>query len=224
MSTDAAAARQRQMSLALPEPARVYHPANYLITDANRQAVELTRAFLESGLESGELSLALCGSKGAGKTHLLHAVLGAGRIVYTVGEAFTSVTDGVLALNNCEGAGDPLEFLRLIELRKEQGAPTVFAGEGRPRTWAKGLNDLETRLEAMPRAELGDPDEPLLAAVLAQHFTSRRLRIPEDFAAFVAPRIPRTFAAAAAAHLGEPINLALAKRTIENLFEGPSQA
>jgi chromosomal replication initiation ATPase DnaA len=218
----------RQLSLSLPEPPRIYPPGTYLVTDANRTAAAFARGFETSG----ELFLVICGPRGAGKTHLLHEVFGAAAIARSLDEAFARTNEDQLALDDCSAISEPLSFLRFIEQRKDARRRTILAGEGRPRAWSRGLKDLETRLEALPRTSLADPDEALLAAVLAQHFTSRRLRTIADLAAYVAPRIPRSFAAAAAfaegaaaaAHAGESINLATAKKVIANLFEAPLQS
>jgi len=215
----------RQISLALPEPPRIYPPESYVVTEANREALLITRAFTDSE----ESLLALCGPRGSGKTHLLHVIFGPSGVAAAGDEE--RCTDEIFALDDCHATSEPLRLLRRIEDRQARGLRTVLAGRGRPRSWAGGLKDLETRLEAIPRAELSDPDETLLAVVLGRHFASRRLRITRDFAAFTAPRIPRSFAAAAAfadaaaaaAHEGASLNIALAKKIIENLFEAPLQ-
>ncbi len=222
--TERRASAPRQMSLGLPEPPLVYPPGSYVVTDANREAYMIARAFADSA----EGFLVLCGPQGSGKTHLLHELFGAGRVGLA---AVETPTDDLCALDDCEAAAEPLRLLRRIQDREARGLRSVLAGAGRPRSWARGVKDLETRLEAMPRAELSDPDEALLAAVLGQHFAARRLRIARDLANFTAPRIPRSFAAAAAfaeaaaaaAHEGASLNISLAKKIIENLFEAPLQ-
>ncbi|NWG71837.1 MAG: hypothetical protein HXY23_09560 [Parvularculaceae bacterium] len=216
----------RQMSLKLPEAPRLYPPGSYLVTGANRDAYLIIRAFTEGQ----EAFLVLSGPRGSGKTHLLHELFGASGIAVAT-DAELGARDDVVALDDCHKSEDPMRLLRFLESRAARGLRTVLAGDGRPRTWAGGLKDLETRLEAMPRAELGEPDEPLLEAVLGRHFAARRLKTSKDFAAFSAPRIPRRFAAAAAfadaaaaaAHEGASLNVSLAKMIIENLFEAPVQ-
>ena len=139
--------------------------------------------------------------------------------------------NNLAAIDDCDRACEPMTLLRVIEDRRRRGLRTALAGRDRPRAWARGLKDLETRLEAAPRAELADPGEDLLAAVLAQHFRTRQLRTARGVVAYAAPRIPKTFAAAAAfaeaaAHAaaeGRPITVDLAKTIVANLFEGPFQ-
>ena len=96
--------------------------------------------------------------------------------------------------------------------------------------WASGLPDLRTRLEAMPRVTLEEPDEAyLLRRIIAKGFRDRQLNVNETVAAYAAPRLPRTFAAAhafvaradeAALDQQKKITIPLAQDLIDNLLEG----
>jgi chromosomal replication initiation ATPase DnaA len=87
---------------------------------------------------------------------------------------------------------------------------------------------LETRLEAMPRIALEEPDEALLKAVIVRLFERRQWRAQAEVAAFAAPRISRTFAAARAfvdaagaeaIASGRQITIPLARKVLESLSE-----
>lgn len=226
MSATGRANGPNQLSLHLPEARRALRRGEYVVTEANREA----RDFAANFVRTGEPFLIVCGPSASGKTHLLVDVFGADNIVAAT-EAYRVGDRAFVALDDCDRFGDERSFLDLIASRRKPNTQTVLAGAGRPRAWAKSLNDLATRLEAMPRAELAEPDEALLSAVLLQHFKTRQMEPRKGLVAFAAPRIPKTFAAAdafveavvAAVNAGAPLDFATAKSVIENLFEGPSR-
>jgi chromosomal replication initiation ATPase DnaA len=217
----------RQLILDLPRPAPRYDPVRYVVADANREARRLVDLFADSDA----LGLAISGPAAAGKTHLLHlaaALNGADILAAADLERARGRSRGPVAIDDCETWRANVAF-EFVEEARGAGRKLLLAGCGRPATWAGGLKDLETRLEGMVRIELAEPDENLLAAVIRQHFATRQLVIRGEVAAFAAPRMPRTFAAAdafatetaaEAARSGRPITVPLAKKVLENLFEG----
>lgn len=218
-----------QIALDLPAPSRVYRAENYVVSQSNEQQAAFVRRFADGP----EPALAICGPRGSGKTHLLHVA--AGDAVFAAADPGRSGEgrEPLIALDDAHRIDDPRAFLALLEARRRKGAKTIVAGAGAPGSWAVGLRDLETRLEALPRATLDEPDEALLTAVLRQQFRQRQLVIGARVVAFAAPRLPKTFAAAGAfveaaareAHAGgQPINLALARKIVEHLSEGVCEA
>ncbi|MEX0645580.1 MAG: hypothetical protein WD076_09730, partial [Parvularculaceae bacterium] len=176
-------------------------------------------------------ALAICGPAGAGKTHLAHILAGEnGASVFDARDIASLSSDiGRLAVvDNIDKCADPKRLLALIEERRTKGAKLALAGRGRPADWAEGLKDLATRLEAMTRATLEEPDEALLRAVIGRRFAERQWRTGEGVADYAAPRLPRTFAAAAAfvdaigaAAIADraPINVTLARKVLAELSE-----
>ena len=65
-----------------------------------------------------------------------------------------------------------------------------------PARWPLSLPDLTSRLKAIPAVAVGDPDDPLLAAVLVKLFADRQLAVGDDVIAYLLPRMERSFAAA----------------------------
>lgn len=222
------AVKKQQLALDLGSPRPLFVPAAYIVSDSNRAAVAAARSFATSA----EMALAICGPAASGKTHLAHIVAGGEAGVVRAAahiEALHAYEQPLLVIDDAEACGSPKLLLALIEDRRARGWKTALAGRGRPRDWANGLRDLATRLEAMPRATLGEPDEGLMRAVIEQRFRDRQWRTSAGIAAYAAPRLPRTFAAAAAfveavgvaALTGaRPINLALAREVLDSLSEG----
>ena len=172
-----AALEQAVLPFGVP-PVR-YAAADYLISQSNDEAWRMATGWL-----GGEaFGLVISGPAGAGKTHLAlvlesHAP---GTRVQIVDDALSAAPD-VLLDRLCD-----------IELA---GQRVILTGRGDPQDWSEGLADLRTRLNAMARVCLPDPDETLIVGVLNKMFADRQWSIDPEISAFVAPRIPRTFAAA----------------------------
>lgn len=221
---------RRQLGLDLSVRRGDYRRGNFVVTAANAAGLRLALDFLKSS----EPALALAGPSGSGKTHLLHLLAeeAGGAVVDGHRLADTDEEPRLLLVDNAERSA-PKVLLALLENARARARKVGLAGSGPPRSWARGLRDLETRLEAMARVSLDEPDEDLLRTVIEQRFRERQWRAAEGVADYAAPRIPRTFAAAeafveaagtAAIAAGKPINLGLARKIVENLFERPPRA
>lgn len=90
-----------------------------------------------------------------------------------------------------------------------------------PQTWGLTLPDLASRLETLPVARLGDPDDMLLAALFVKHMTQRGITIKPEVMEYIFLRLPRSAAAVAdvaaaldryALEAGKGISLALARQ------------
>jgi len=97
------------------------------------------------------------------------------------------------------GAGtDPEALLHLFNwLGAHQGSLLMTAARP-PSKWQESLKDLTSRLKAVPVAELYDPDEDILAAVMAKQFSDHQIVVDEAVMAYLLKRMERSFAAAAA--------------------------
>ncbi len=220
----------RQLALDVAALKPRYGRADFEIGVSNRAAISAVDAFVKAR----EPALAICGPTGAGKTHLAHilaaenggAVLDASAV-----SDLSAEKGGLVVVDNAELFADPKQLLALVENSRAAGAKLALAGRGRPAAWAKGLEGLATRLEAMTRASLEEPDEALMRAVIGRRIIERQWRAREGVAAYAAPRLPRTFAAAAAfvdavgaaaIAAGTPINLPLARKVLADLSERPA--
>lgn len=192
---------------------------------------------MEAWVGSSEPFLAICGPEGSGKTHLAHILadgIGAHYLRLSADDADTLLLCSADAvIDDADLAASPKLLLAAMEAAAGAGRRVVLAGRGEPHDWAKGLKDLETRLNAAPRITLAEPDEALLRAVMAKLFSDRQLRASEQIADYAAHRIEKTFAAAqrfvaaldaASIEKGQPIGLKLAREIIANLSEAPLNA
>jgi len=210
-----------QLVLPLPQRPPRFDRDAFLIAPTNDAAWRAGQAWLASE----EPSLIICGPEGSGKTHLATILSSDDGVFFDWREATTSVPgEAKVIVLDALPADDPKRFLSVIEDLTNAGRRLILAGRGHPGEWAMGLKDLRTRLEAIPRANLDQPDEALLRAVLTKGFSDRQVNIDAAVVEYAAPRLPRTFAAARefvevadaeAARRKKKITIALAKEVID---------
>ena len=165
-----------QAQAALP---LVYRPrfsrTDFLVSDANRDAV----AWLSAPDRWPTPRCLLLGPPASGKSHL--AALFADRQAATIIDDADRIADGESLFHTWNAA--------------DAARPLLLTATVNPRHWAHQLPDLASRLAATPQVRLADPDDPLLAAVLAKCFADRGLRVGDDVIAWLVARIERSFAA-----------------------------
>ncbi len=218
-----------QLALPLCEGAPRYTRAAFLVSDSNAAAWRAAEAWAHSD----EPALIVCGPPGSGKTHL--ATILAEDMGGRFGDFAAMPTPpsgvGLIVLDNMP-ADEARKLVAVIEDLAASNHRLILAGRGHPGEWSGGLQDLRTRLEAMPRANLGEPDEALIRCVIAKGFRDRQLVVAPAVVEFAAQRLERRFAAArnfvaaadrAALEEKRKISIALAQKIIDNLPEcGPS--
>lgn len=175
-------------------------------------------------------ALLLHGPPGCGKTHLAHvwAARAGARIVVGAGVTVAGVADlaaAALAVDDADGIVDPAALLHLVNLQRERGYSLLLTASHSAARWPGDLADLTSRLRAMPAAELREPGDDLLAAVMLKLFADRQLPVAAEVIAYLLPRIERSFAAArqwvaridaAAIAAQRPITLALVRQVLED--------
>ncbi|MGB5950385.1 MAG: DnaA/Hda family protein [Parvibaculum sp.] len=143
---------------------------------------------------------ALSGPAGSGKTHLAEvwrAAAGAVRLdLSALGEADLPalVAQRAIILEDLARLSDREEraLFHLLNLVREEGAALLLTSRAAPGHIEVRLPDLASRLRALPHAELGAPDDALLAGVLVKLFDDRQLRVAEPLIAYLTSRIERS--------------------------------
>ncbi len=201
----------RQLTFPFPE-ADSFDPEDFLLAPANAQA----SAWLDIPDRWPGCSLALYGEDGTGKTHLLHVFAARWQATILPGATLPSFSDfprSAVAIDDADSVADPEALLHLLNAAAESHLPVLLAARAPPSRWITGLPDLDSRLRAMTTAELRQPDEDLLRALLARLTAKRQLRVEESVQDYLLARLPRTGAAMreAAARL-DRASLAAGKR------------
>ena len=146
-------------------------------------------------------ALALCGPQGSGKTHLAHIFAARSEsLVLTDAD----ISDKLLAdlpdrrgvvVEDADRGVDETQLFHLFNRLQEGGRPLLLTGRSPPSRWRLMLPDLRSRLASVPVAQIGAPDDDLLAALLVKLFADRQIRIAPDVTRYLISRIERSFAA-----------------------------
>jgi chromosomal replication initiation ATPase DnaA len=171
--------------------------------------------------------LALAGPEGSGKTHLAQIWLNETGAVELEADALPAdlrELSGrrVLIENADRTPGEPL--FHLINMAAQPGAGLLLTAQTAPARWPASLPDLRSRLNALPVAELGPPDDELLEGVLQKFFRERLIRPSDDIFPYLVRRMERSVPVAMALveRLDEaadaeqrPVSRALARQILE---------
>lgn len=194
------------------EPATVpdYRTDSFILTEQTDTLLKTLTAWVSTD----EPCLVICGPVASGKTHLahimnghLHSHLYADDILMVSAKTIDANDIAALDLPAALLLDDvdamvtrPRALLDLVSDCRSAGCRLVLIGRDNPGDWAGGLKDLFTRLEAMARITVPEPNERLIRAVIGRHLRARQLSLAPDEIDRIAERaalhIPRTFAAA----------------------------
>jgi DnaA regulatory inactivator Hda len=153
-------------------------------------------------------ALIISGPAASGKTHLLQvwkketakegqaqeitpAQLTPATIERALGLATKAMIDNVLPVIGVQPAEEAL--FHLYNMLRERGGSLLLTAPAHVTLWPFVLPDLKSRLLAAPSAELGSPDDELMAVVLTKLFSDRQIFVPQEVVQFILPRIERSF-------------------------------
>ena len=174
-----------------------------------------------------EARLALWGTAGSGKTHLLHVWAKATSATLLHGLSLDWPMrlpgEGALGVDDAHEA-DETALLHVLNAAQEARRAVVLAARLPPTRWLINLPDLGSRLRATTAVEVHGAEDELLGALFARLLAERQLVVPASVQAWLLLRLPRTPSALseAASHLdaallacGGRINRALAERVVD---------
>ena len=175
-----------------------YGREDFLVTPCNSEAVLM----LETSETWPNRVMVLYGASGAGKTHLTHVwreMIGAiliNGIDLDEARFEDLIGDGrAIVVDNADDVLDARILFHLYNLCRENNRFLLLTAKRPPARWGITLKDLASRLKSTPIAELGEPDDDLIGAVLMKVFTDRQLNVGPDVLGYVLARMERSFAA-----------------------------
>lgn len=183
----------RQLRLTLGRSAS-YARDEFVHGPSNAQATTAVDAW--PGWHGG--CLVLVGPEGVGKTHLARAwAANAHAVVLDRATPDLAVADGRPALleDVDRGVADEALF-HLINLAGRPGGGLLMTARTAPVAWPAGLPDLRSRLNALPVAEIEEPDDAVLEGLLRKFFKERNIRPGADVYPYLLRRIERSAASA----------------------------
>jgi DnaA regulatory inactivator Hda len=179
--------------------------ADFVVAEGNRDAV----AWLDRWPDWPASALVIYGPAGCGKSHLVAVwrtqskarMLSAAELT---SEAVAPLIEGRghLVLDDAEnsvaagGAAAETAVFHLYNALKARGDTMLLTARTPPARWAIGLADLASRLGALPAIAVAQPDDELMAAVLAKLFADRQLAVDRRVIDYIAARMERSFASA----------------------------
>lgn len=175
-------------------------------------------------------ALALAGPAGAGKSHMARAWAeladaplwdGATRALDMFEAAGRK-----LAIDDADRFPDEAHLALLLDATRTGGGAVLLVAQQPPNNWPVALKDLRSRLSAVPVEVLGEPDDALLAGVLARLCKARFIKLTDKAARYLTAHMERSFAAAHAVaealdreHVrrNRPIPVIVAVRTLRGM-------
>ena len=139
--------------------------------------------------------LVLIGPAGSGKTHLAAswtersgaATLGPDPDTQTLSEA-----PRPLLLEDADEAIHGEALFHLINTAAHPGCSLLLTARTPPSAWRAEVPDLRSRLNALPVAELSEPDDLVLTGLLEKFFYARNIRPSQELLSYLLRRIERS--------------------------------
>jgi len=191
----------RQLALAL-DHVQSFAREDFVAGPSNATALALIDAWPDWPARS----VALIGPPGSGKSHLAAVWAAESGARFVSGRALehgdlpaTLATGALVVEDLAEGRFGERALFHLLNLAREDGAFMLLTARSGPAGWTLAINDLASRLRALPVVTLAVPDDALLRPVLVKLFADRQLAVDDSLIGFLMTRIERSFAGARAA-------------------------
>ncbi len=98
---------------------------------------------------------------------------------------------GAMLIDDAEGR-DETEIFHAWNEAQVRRRPLLLVADAPPPLWVIKLPDLCSRLSATPVVAFGDPDENLIAQLIAQLLERRGIAATPELIAYLAPRVERS--------------------------------
>ena len=187
----------RQIPLDLPVVERRGRE-DWIVSASNAAATELIEHWPDWPADV----VLLIGPEGAGKSHLARVFADlSGAILVAAADLATRdpldlAAREALVIEDAGAGVDERALFHLLNAVRQSGGTLLITARDHPALWGLSLPDLLSRLRAATPVELAEPDDELLAALLAKLFADRQTVVDPAVISYVARRMERSFAAA----------------------------
>lgn len=187
-----------------PQQGRLFHGSaddrtlrTLLVSPAMAQALA---PLIQPGAAWPRGGLVLIAPSGGGKSHLVRAFLEAeggaalsALAPLTDPERLWGLGGGVLAMDGADRVQDEQGLFRLLESAGAHGRRLLLTASAAPKEWPLAMRDLRSRLEALPRARIPDPDEAFMAGLVTRLCRLRFMKLDPAAADYLAKNLERTY-------------------------------
>jgi chromosomal replication initiation ATPase DnaA len=174
---------------------------DFLVSESNRDAV----AWIDRWPEWPSPGLVVFGPAASGKSHLAEVwrarsnAVSIDRADLTADVVERLAAAGAVVIESADQGIDEIALFHLHNLLAEKRGSLLLTAAAPAARWDLRLADLRSRLAALPVVAIAAPDDALMQAVLVKLFADRQLRVEPDLVVYLATRLDRSLAAAAAA-------------------------
>jgi len=217
----------RQLAFALPHE-ESFTREDFLEGSANVAGL----ALVDSWPDWPNRIMLLLGPEGSGKSHLasIWAERAGARAIsvhaLTADAVPGALATGALVVEDLKSSDvDERALFHLLNLAREDGAFVLITARTTPAVLDIQLQDLRSRLRAIPTVALLPPDDHLFRALIVKFCADRQLGVDEAVVGYLTTRIERSYAAARRAvesldaealRLGRPVTRALAAELLRS--------
>lgn len=191
-------AKTQQLALDLP-----HRPAlgreDFLVTQSNAAAV----ALIDQWPNWPSYGAIIVGPPGSGKSHLVEVWRQKSHAQFCTSDSLTIeaipvlLTSGPLAIEiTAQSAWPERAIFHALNFAKQEGRNLLFTSDQPLSDWPITIPDLASRLNALPRVMIGQPDDALLRGVLVKLFYDRQIAVDEATLNYMLLRMPRSLQAA----------------------------
>ena len=217
-----------QLPLTLPLPS-AYDKDSFVIGGANKKALSWLERWPDWPLPFKGLNL--YGPSGSGKTHMSYLWAGRGEALtlnslsHFDQEQFLQTRHVVLDDFGVSGCYDNMAVFHLMNYIGSVSGTLLILSLHPVAQHVSSLPDLRSRLRSLAAQKIDLPDDELLKAVLAKHFTDRQCAVSEQVLNYIVKRMERSFSAAQqrtaeidalALSRKVPISLAIARHVLDS--------
>ncbi|MDH3701094.1 MAG: DnaA/Hda family protein [Alphaproteobacteria bacterium] len=172
---------------------------DFLVASCNEAAVDM----IDRWPDWPAPAVCMYGPPGCGKTHLAQVFCARSGGALVAASAFGAMElDALLAkgvtwaIEDADRGVDETKLFHFYNLIAERNGHLLLTAESPPARWTVELEDLRSRLTALPALAVGAPDEGLIGAVLVKQFADRQLRVEQDVITYLVMHMERSFEAA----------------------------